>query len=101
MVFNISEIKNIILFAVLTILTRRNINKNIISLNRKYNYALNLLQDYADGISEKIKLLKYLKYQIFSYIPLYLIVLFINKFVLSDYDNPIILLYKGWPVFSK
>ena len=54
---------------------------------------MNLLQDYADGISEKIKLLKYLKYQIFSYIPLYLIVLFINKFILSDYDNPIILLY--------
>ena len=92
-VFNISEIKNIILFTVITVLTVRNINKNIASLNRKYNFAMNLLQDYADGISEKIKLLKYLKYQIFSYIPLYLIVLFINKFILSDYDNPIILLY--------
>ena len=92
-VFNISEIKNIILFAVLTILTRRNINKNIISLNRKYNYALNLLQDYADGISEKIKLLKYLKYEIFCYLPLYLMVLLINKLFLIDYDNPIILLY--------
>ena len=93
LVFNISEIKNIILFAVLTILTRRNINKNIISLNRKYNYALNLLQDYADGISEKIKLLKYLKYEIFCYLPLYLMVLLINKLFLIDYDNPIILLY--------
>ena len=92
-VFNISEIKNIILFAVLTILTRRNINKNIISLNRKYNYALNLLQDYADGISEKIKLLKYLKYEIFCYLPLYLMVLLVNKIFLIDYDNPIILLY--------
>ena len=92
-VFNISEIKNVILFAVLTILTRRNINKNIISLNRKYNYALNLLQDYADGISEKIKLLKYLKYEIFCYLPLYLMVLLINKLFLIDYDNPIILLY--------
>ena len=92
-VFNISEIKNIILFTVLTILTRRNINKNIISLNRKYNYALNLLQDYADGISEKIKLLKYLKYEIFCYLPLYLMVLLVNKLFLIDYDNPIILLY--------
>ena len=92
-VFNISEIKNVILFAVLTILTRRNINKNIISLNRKYNYALNLLQDYADGISEKIKLLKYLKYEIFCYLPLYLMVLLVNKIFLIDYDNPIILLY--------
>ena len=92
-VFNISEIKNVILFTVLTILTRRNINKNIISLNRKYNYALNLLQDYADGISEKIKLLKYLKYEIFCYLPLYLMVLLINKLFLIDYDNPIILLY--------
>ena len=92
-VFNISEIKNVILFAVLTILTRRNINKNIISLNRKYNYALNLLQDYADGISEKIKLLKYLKYEIFYYLPLYLMVLLVNKIFLIDYDNPIILLY--------
>ena len=92
-VLNISEIKNVILFTVLTILTRRNINKNIISLNRKYNYALNLLQDYADGISEKIKLLKYLKYEIFCYLPLYLMVLLINKLFLIDYDNPIILLY--------
>ena len=92
-VFNISEIKNVILFTVLTILTRRNINKNIISLNRKYNYALNLLQDYADGISEKIKLLKYLKYEIFCYLPLYLMVLLVNKIFLIDYDNPIILLY--------
>ena len=51
------------------------------------------MQEYADGISEKIKLLKYLKYDVFCYLPLYLLIVIINKFLLSEYDNPIILLF--------
>ena len=92
-VLNISELKNFVLFLVLTFVTVRNINKNIAVLKRKYNYALNLLQDYADGISEKIKLLKYLKYEVFSYLPFYLLIVIINKFFSSEYDNPIVLLF--------
>ena len=92
-VLNISEVKNTILFLVLTFSTVRNINKNLAILKRKYNYALTLLQDYADGISEKIKLLKYLKYEVFCYLPLYLLIVIINRFLLSEYDNPIILLF--------
>ena len=92
-VLNISEVKNLLLFLILTFSTVRNINKNLSILKRKYNYALTLLQDYADGISEKIKLLKYLKYDVFCYLPLYLLIVIINKFLLSEYDNPIILLF--------
>ena len=90
---NISEVKNLLLFLILTFSTVRNINKNLSILKRKYNYALTLLQEYADGISEKIKLLKYLKYDVFCYLPLYLLIVIINKFLLSEYDNPIILLF--------
>jgi hypothetical protein len=92
-VLNISEVKNLLLFLILTFSTVRNINKNLSILKRKYNYALTLLQEYADGISEKIKLLKYLKYDVFCYLPLYLLIVIINKFLLSEYDNPIILLF--------
>ena len=92
-VLNISEVKNFVLFLVLTFCTVRNINKNLLILKRKYNYALALLPDYANGISEKIKLIKYLKYEVFCYLPFYLLIVIINKFLLSEYDNPIILLF--------
>ena len=91
--FNISEVKNIGLFIIITFLTVRNIQKNLRILKRKYNYALTLLRDYADGIYEKIKILRILKYEILCYLPLYMLILIINKFFLSEYDNPIILLY--------
>ena len=90
----ISELKNIVLYIVMTYLTQRNINKNLNVLKRKYTYALELLPAYADGINEKIKLLTSLKYQIFSYIPIYLLILIFSKIFLIDYnDNPVILLY--------
>ena len=65
----------------------------MVVLKRKYNYALTLLQAYADGINEKIKLLTYLKYEVLGFLPLYLFFIIINKLCLSDYDNPILLLY--------
>ena len=93
-IFLISEIKNIFLFAFITFLTQRNINKNLNMLKRKYNYALLLLHAYAEAINEKIKLLTSLKYQIFSYLPIYLLILINSKMFLDDYDdNPVILLY--------
>ena len=92
-ILNISEIKNIALFILITILTVRNIRKDLKMLRRKYNYALSLLQDYAEGIYVKIKILKILQYEILSYFPLFLMILIISKFFLSEYDNPILLLY--------
>jgi hypothetical protein len=92
-VLYLSEIKNIILFGILTFLTLKNINKNMVVLKRKYNYALTLLQAYADGINEKIKLIKYLKYEVLCFLPLYIFFIILNKLSLSDYDNPILLLY--------
>jgi hypothetical protein len=92
-VLYLSEIKNIILFGILTLLTIKNINKNMVVLKRKYNYALTLLEAYADGIHEKIKLLTYLKYEVMCFLPLYVLFIIINKLCLSDYDNPILLLY--------
>ena len=90
----ISEVKNIALFVLITFLTQRKINKNLTVLKRKYRYALSLLPDYSDGINEKIKLLTYLKYQIFLYLPIYLLILIISKLFLTEYDdNPVILLY--------
>ena len=70
-VLYLSEIKNVIVFGILTFLTIKNINKNMVVLKRKYNYALTLLQAYADGINEKIKLLTYLKYEVLVFLPLY------------------------------
>ena len=92
-VLNVSEIKNMIIYGLLSLLTLRNVNKNLKVLERKYNYALTLLQAYADGINEKLKILKHLKYEISSYLPTYIFLIIINKTILSDYDNPIILLY--------
>ena len=92
-VLYLSEIKNVIVFGILTFLTIKNINKNMVVLKRKYNYALTLLQAYADGINEKIKLLTYLKYEVLFFLPLYIFFIIINKLFLSDYDNPILLLY--------
>ena len=92
-VLYISEIKNIILFGILTFLTIRSINKNMSLLLRKYNYAIALLAAYADGISEKMKLLQGLKYEVISYLPFFILTIIFNKLLLSDYDNPILLLY--------
>ena len=92
-VLYVSEIKNVILFGILTFLTYRNINKNMIFLKRKYNYALTLLEAYAEGINEKIKLLTYLRYEIIGFLPLLVLIIIINKLSLSNYDNPILLLY--------
>ena len=92
-VLNISEIKNMLIFGLLSLLTLRNLNKNLKVLERKYTYALTLLQAYADGINEKLKILRRLKYEISSYLPTYIFLILINKTILSDYDNPIILLY--------
>ena len=92
-VFHISEVKNMILYIFLTILAVKKIKKNIIILNRKYNYALMLLPDYADGILEKVKLLSKLKIRILSYFPLFMIILLIHKIFLYDYESSLLLIY--------
>ena len=92
-IFHITEIKNLILYITLTYLIVKNIKKNINILNRKYNYALALLPDYAEGISEKIKLLSNLKIIVLIYIPLFIIILLIHKIFLYDYDKSILFIY--------
>ena len=92
-VLNVSEIKNILLFSLLIFLAARNIIKNLKILRRKYSYALVLLRDYADGISEKIKIMERLRYNIFLYLPFYLLILIINKSILFDYENQMVLLF--------
>ena len=52
-----------------------------------------LLRDYADGISEKIKIMERLRYNIFLYLPFYLLILIINKSILFDYENQMVLLF--------
>ena len=92
-IFHITEIKNMLLYILLTYLVVKNIKKNIDILNRKYNYALTSLPDYAEGISEKIKILSDLKKRVLIYIPLYTFILLIHKIFLYDYDNSIFLIY--------
>lgn len=92
-VFHISEIKNIILYIILTILIIKNIKNNISILNRKYNYAVALLPDFAEGIIAKIKLLSNLKIRVLLYFPLFMIIFFVHKIFLYDYDNSILLIY--------
>ena len=92
-IFHFTEIKNMLIFILLTYLVMKNIKKNTHILNRKYNYAMNLLPDYSEGISEKIKLLTNLKKQVLIYIPLYIIILIIHKIFLYDFDNSILLIY--------
>ena len=92
-VLNVSEIKNILLFSLLIFLSARNIIKNLKILRRKYSYALVLLRDYADGINEKIKIMERLRYNIFLYLPFYLLILIINKSILFDYENQMVLLF--------
>ena len=92
-IFHITEIKNMLLYILLTYLVVKNIKKNIDILNRKYNYALTSLPDYADGISEKIKILSDLKKRVLIYIPLYMFILLIHKIFLYDYDNSILIIY--------
>ena len=83
-VLYISEIKNIILFGILTFLTIRSINKNMSLLLRKYNYAIALLAAYADGISEKMKLLQGLKYEVISYLPFFILTIIFNIYLIPD-----------------
>jgi hypothetical protein len=92
-ILKISEIKNLILYIFLVIMTTKNIRKNLNILKRKYNYALSMLPEYAEGIMTKIKLLSNLKLIIWSYIPAYLLILMIHKLFLYDYDSSILLIY--------
>lgn len=92
-ILKISEIKNLILYIFLVIMTTKNIRKNLNILKRKYNYALSMLPEYAEGIMTKIKLLSNLKLIIWSYIPAYLLILMIHKLFLYDFDSSILLIY--------
>jgi hypothetical protein len=90
---HISEIKNILLYFILCLLIIKNINKNKNILYIKYNNALALLPIFADGIMVKIHLFSDLKIIVFSYLPLYMIILLINKIFLKDYDSSLLLVY--------
>lgn len=92
-VFHLSEIKNIFLYSFLTYIIVKKINKNKSLLFRKYNSALVLLPNYAEGIKVKIKLLSSLKFGVLSYLPLFFLVLLIHKIFLYDYDSSLLLIY--------
>lgn len=92
-IFHLSEIKNIILYGFLSFVSIKKINTNINILNRKYNYALLLLPDYTQGILVKIKLLSNLKILILSYLPIFIVILIIQKLFLEEYDCELLLLY--------
>lgn len=92
-ILKISEIKNLFLYIFLVVMTTKNIKKNLNILNRKHNYALSMLPEYAEGIMTKIILLSNLKLIIWSYIPIYLLILIIHKLFLSDFDSTILLIY--------
>lgn len=92
-ILHLSEIKNLFLYIFLVYKTIKNIKKNMKILNRKYNYALSLLPEYADSIMSKIKLLSNLKIYIIIYLPLFILVLLVHKIFLYDYDSSILFIY--------
>ena len=92
-VFHITEIKNLLVYAILTYFILKNIKKNLNKLTRKYNYALSMIPDFVDGILLKMKLISNLKKGIISYLPLYILILLIHKIFLFDYDSSLLLIY--------
>ena len=92
-IFHLSEIKNILLYGFLSFFSIKNINKNIDILKRKYNYALLLLPEYTEGILAKIRLLSKLRIMIISYLPIFFIILIIQKLFLEEYDSSLLLIY--------
>ena len=92
-IFHLNELKNLIIYSLLTYCIVKNINKNLIILNRKYNYALSLIPDFVEGILIKIKLLSNLKKLVLAYLPIYVFILLIHKIFLLDYDVSLLITY--------
>ena len=92
-IFHLNELKNLIVYFFLIYCIIKNINKNLIILNRKYNYALSLIPDFVEGILLKIKLISNLKKLVLSYLPIYIAILLIHKIFLFDYDVSLLITY--------
>ena len=92
-IFHLNEIKNLFTYSILLYCIVKNINKNLIILNRKYNYALSLIPDFVEGIRIKIKLISNLKKLVLSYLPIYIFILLIHKIFLFDYDVSLLIAY--------
>ena len=92
-VFHYSEIKNIIFYLAMFFLLLSKIKMTIIFLDRKLYYARSLSPEFVEALKFKLKIIYKLKTMIYTYLPIFLIFVFIHKVFIRAYDSTILELY--------
>ena len=84
---HISEIKNIIFYAIIIFVMCKKLNKNITFLQMKIHYASLISPEIMGSLKYKIKLVKTLRIIFISYFILYLTVMALEKTIFYKYDE--------------
>lgn len=92
-VFHLSEIKNLIFYIFMLFLIFSKLRKVIFFLNRRLYYARTLSFGYEEALIFKIKLINKNKSMLYTFIIMFIILIFIHKIFLYPYDTSILELY--------
>ena len=92
-VFHLSELKNMVFYAGMLYILISKINKTTSFLDRKAYYARLLSLEYVDALVYKIKLINSLKYMLYSFVGLWVVMLIMHKTVLLPYDTSLLEIY--------
>ena len=92
-VFHYSEIKNLIFYLAILYLLLSKIKIATTFLERKLYYAQSLSPEFVDALRFKLKLVYNHKIMIYTYLPIFLVFVFIHKVFIRPYDSAILELY--------
>jgi hypothetical protein len=92
-VFHLSEIKNIIFYIIMLFVLLKKIRNTIFFLERRLYYARALSLEYVEALVYKVNLIKKFKKMLYSYLVIYIILIFIHKVIVSPYDTTLLEVY--------
>ena len=92
-VFHLSEIKNLIFYALMIFLLINKIKKTTFFLERRLYYARALCLEYVEALVYKINLINKFKLMLYTYIGIYILMIFIHKVIIYPYDTTLLEVY--------
>ena len=92
-VFHLSEIKNLIFYSSMIFLMIKKIQKTVTFLERRLYYARALSLEYVEALVYKINLINRFKLMLYSYIGIYILIIFIHKVIVYPYDTTLLEVY--------